>query len=284
MQTYSNWELILINDGSIDGSVATAENFARKYPEKIFLYSHKDNKNRGASSSRNLGVEHARGDLITFLDSDDVFNANALELQIDAFKQNPDADVVCGTLEYWFSWSNEREGSERDFLVNLGVKSDMIYEPPTLLTHNLAASGRKPGMGCVAVRKGVTKKLRLFEDDFLYVCEDQLFWSRLSLHRKIYIHDECLVKYRQHRRSSSAVLVGSGKTVSDWKVLLDWLEDYLTNERIEDKEVWKALRKCKKEIRLRDRYRWIFDVYRRFLPYHIRYRVRDFIIRWRKKS
>ncbi len=280
-QTYSNWELILINDGSIDGSATTAKRFVESYPQKVFLFSHQGAKNRGASSSRNLGIEKANGDFITFLDSDDVFNPKTLQQQVEAFNRNPEADVVCGTLGYWFSWAEDRVSKERDFVVDLGVQTDRTYDPPTLLIHNLRASGRKPGMGCVAIRKRLTDQIVLFEDDFVYVSEDQLFWAKLSLHAKIYIHEECLVKYRQHKTSSSAILVESGKMVSDWKKLLTWLEGYLRKQTIEDDRIWKALRSCQRENRLRGKYKRVLDAYRKVLPYHLRYKVRDIIIRWR---
>src|SRR5438045_2206644 len=66
-QTYSNWELVLVDDGSTDKSPQTARNYVEKYPDRILLYAHENGKNRGASSSRNLGIKHATGDFITFL-------------------------------------------------------------------------------------------------------------------------------------------------------------------------------------------------------------------------
>src|SRR5687767_8270641 len=93
-QTYQNWELLLINDGSTDKSLEIAENFVEKYPGRIFIHAHENGRNRGASSSRNLGIKHATGGFITFLDSDDVFLPETLEIEIEAFARNPEADVV----------------------------------------------------------------------------------------------------------------------------------------------------------------------------------------------
>lgn len=75
-QTYSNWELILIDDGSPDRSGLICDEYAN-YESRIRVF-HKGNS--GVSSSRNLGIENARGEWILFLDSDDTILPNTLEI------------------------------------------------------------------------------------------------------------------------------------------------------------------------------------------------------------
>lgn len=283
-QTYQNWELILINDGSTDSSLNVAGDFIKKYPDRIFLHSHENEENRGASSSRNLGIKHAQGDLITFLDSDDVFLPKTLAIEIRAFASNPDADVVCGTLEYWFSWSEQIDKRERDFLVNLGLATETLYQPPSLLVHNLRAGGRKPGIGCVILKSGFAKKVGLFKDDFVYVGEDQIFWAKVCLYGKIYVLENCLAKYRQHRHSSSAVLTNGGDFNADLEQFSAWLENYLAINKIENKQVWEALKVWQKENRYRIKYKRLLNFYQRVFPYRYRYRIRDLIISWRTRK
>lgn len=283
-QDYSNWELILIDDGSTDKSLQIAQKFADEYPHKIFLFMHENGENRGASASRNLGIKHSSGDFITFLDSDDCFLPNTLSKGIAAFAANSEVQAVCGTLQYWFSWNAEIAKNERDFVVNLGVPTEKVYEPPALLVHNLRAGGRKPGIGCVILRGDFAKNQQLFQDDFRYVSEDQLFWAKVSLNAKIVIFEDCFLKYRQHNYSSTNLLVESGKSADDWSKFLEWLENYLTQNNIENKEIWTALKLCRQENNYKAKFAHFFNLYRRILPYHLRYKIRDFIVKWRNRG
>lgn len=283
-QTYRNWELILIDDGSTDESARIARNFVEKYPHKIFLCAHENGKNRGASSSRNLGIKNAKGDFLTFLDSDDVFLPGALETEISAFLENPAADVVCGTLRYWFSWTTKRDEKERDFTVNLGLPTEKLYAPPQLLIHNLRAGGRKPGIGCVMLKKQLARQFSLFEDDFAYVSEDQIFWAKVSLHAKIYVLRDCLAKYRQHPHSSSSLLMRDGNTRANWEKFSIWLENYLNENQIENRELRRALKDWQKENAYRVKYERLMNLYHRFVPFHLRYRLRDLIVKWRTRK
>src|SRR3974390_1092217 len=72
-QTYSHWELFLVDDGSTDRSKDIAHSYAARFPEKITYLEHPNHRNCGLTCSRNLGVRNARGAFLAFLDSDDVW-------------------------------------------------------------------------------------------------------------------------------------------------------------------------------------------------------------------
>src|ERR1051326_4073929 len=95
-QTYPFWELLLVDDGSSDRSGALARDYARRYPDRIGYLTHERARNRGMSASRNLGLAQAQGELIAFLDSDDVWLAHKLEEQVQILRDHPEADLVCG--------------------------------------------------------------------------------------------------------------------------------------------------------------------------------------------
>ena len=93
-QTYQDWELILIDDGSMDKSAVICDEYAAK-DQRIKVF-HK--KNGGVSSARNKGIENATGKWVTFLDSDDYYDSEFLEGLIS---RTQDADFVVGGYR-WF--------------------------------------------------------------------------------------------------------------------------------------------------------------------------------------
>jgi glycosyltransferase involved in cell wall biosynthesis len=278
-QSVNDWEMILIDDGSTDKSVEIVQTFIKKYPHKIHLLSHEKNQNKGASASRNLGIAKANGEFITFLDSDDVFFPDTLERELKAFENNPKADAVCGTLECWYSWSDEAEKWEKDFIVALVLETEKLYQPPDLLVHNLNAGGRKPGINCVMLKRDFAKNFELFEDDYRYAWEDQVFWAKVSFHGTIYVMDAVLAKYRQHPASTCAVESKSGQDIPSVNIFLDWLEAYLRKQNVENKNVWKALHSFQKTLYLETKFSKLKQLYRRMFPLHIRYKIRDKLTR-----
>ncbi|MBE6761631.1 MAG: glycosyltransferase [Ruminococcaceae bacterium] len=94
-----NIQLILINDGSEDGSAAICDEYAAKYPENIVVV-HKENE--GVSTARNVGLELIQGEFVNFMDSDDMLTPDTLERVYKLFSENYDkTDVVAIPLEHF---------------------------------------------------------------------------------------------------------------------------------------------------------------------------------------
>lgn len=91
-QTYSRWELVLVDDGSTDGSELTLAQFA-KGDDRIVLISR---ANRGLARSRNDGLALARGEYVAFLDSDDEIRPSHLRRHVDAMICRPELDFLLG--------------------------------------------------------------------------------------------------------------------------------------------------------------------------------------------
>jgi len=94
-QTYSNWELIVIDDGSRDYSPFIAGEFAI-LSEKINLITQ---KHSNLPTAKNNGIRNSRGQIITFLDSDDEYRENHIELRVEYLLTHPDVDLIHGGVE-----------------------------------------------------------------------------------------------------------------------------------------------------------------------------------------
>ena len=90
-QTFSDFEVLLINDGSTDGSVDVVSSFI---DERITLHT---TKNKGVSHARNYGVSKSSSDLIAFLDADDIWNSKKIEYQVNYMKKN---NLSCSHTSY----------------------------------------------------------------------------------------------------------------------------------------------------------------------------------------
>ena len=113
-QTYENWELLLIDDGSDAALSKIAKGVARGQPDRIRYLEHDQHRNLGISASRNRGILAARGEYIAFLDADDVWDAHQLEEQVELLLLRPEAAMLYGNTIYWRSWESRPDESKRD--------------------------------------------------------------------------------------------------------------------------------------------------------------------------
>jgi len=89
-QSYSNWECIIVDDGSTDASTEVAGRYVQSAPGFVFFA--RNTLQKGASVCRNLGLSSARGDMLLFLDSDDLLAPGCLEKRLESVSKQPDCD------------------------------------------------------------------------------------------------------------------------------------------------------------------------------------------------
>lgn len=94
-QTYTNWELLLIDDGSTDGSLAIAQRFAEQ-DERITVYT--DGENQGLVPRLNQSIEMAKGEYYARMDADDIMYVTRIEKQVAVLDDNPKADLVSSSF------------------------------------------------------------------------------------------------------------------------------------------------------------------------------------------
>lgn len=249
-QTYDNWELLLVDDGSSDRSTEIALRYVQQYPGKVRYLEHEGHQNRGMSASRNLGVRHAKGELIAFLDSDDIWLPQKLERQAAILESQPEAAMVCGPNEIWYSWTGNPEDQGRDWIhvLGSGVEPNRLYQPPTLAALFWRSQARTPGTCSVLIRRRVFEEIGGFEETFRGMYEDRVFFNKVYLHFPVYAIEECFDRYRAHSESSCSV---ANKQINPFRpepaylTFLDWMAAYLSKQGISDQDVLKGFRRRK---------------------------------------
>ena len=119
-QTLKDIEIIVVNDGSPDNSQEIIDRYVKKYPKKVKSYI---KENGGLGSARNLGLEHAKGEYISFVDSDDYLDLNALE-EMHALAKKDNSDIViCDMIDHYLL-----NGQEEKQIYHNCTKYGSIYE------------------------------------------------------------------------------------------------------------------------------------------------------------
>jgi glycosyltransferase involved in cell wall biosynthesis len=126
-QNYSNWELIIVDDGSTDDTISILNKYAN-IDQRISYFKRPDHLVKGANSCRNFGLEKAEGDLIKWLDSDDLLVSDCLISQVEVFKNNTNTLLCLGysqffnhfdsTLNDYWSRNNTSNNYLSDHIVN----------------------------------------------------------------------------------------------------------------------------------------------------------------------
>jgi glycosyltransferase involved in cell wall biosynthesis len=242
-QSYPHWELLLVDDGDAGPATELACSFAEQYPGRIYYFDHAGHANIGQSASRNVGITKAKGDYIAVLDSDDIWLPQKLETQVKILELNPSASMVYANTKYWYSWSGKSEDNKADFIPELGVDIERIYDPPYLLPLFLEGKAAVPCVNSLLIRKDSLIQVGGFEASFRTADEDQAFYAKMCLSTSIYVSGVCHDLYRQHSSSVTAVARQKG-IVSETRIkYLKWLEQYLLEYQVTNREVWKALQR-----------------------------------------
>lgn len=246
-QTYDNWELLLVDDGSTDSSSSIAQKYSAQYSSVVKYLQHPNHQNRGMSASRNLGIEQAEGEYIAFIDGDDVWLPQKLAQQVAIMQAQPDAALVCGRTKWWYGWTGKPEDKQRDFIQTLDLPLDALIEPPQLLL--LFLTNEWASLHDILVRQKAIATVGGYNDSFPGMYEDQVFHAKLCLNFSAYIADQCWCLYRQHPQACTFQTHDTDRGYfTARKTFLIWLKSYLQIQfentevlPVVDRELWHYL-------------------------------------------
>ncbi len=211
-QTFTDFELLIIDDGSTDNTLEIANEYALS-DRRIKVLSQ---VNQGVSATRNHGVRLAKGNLIAFLDADDIWFTDKLAAHIKHLADNPNLAVSFARVEFMSLEGNPTGQVSTSRLINLRPE-DFLYENPTTTMSNPIA------------RAEVFKQIGGFAEDMSY-SEDLEWLFRVVCHNRkdkspwqIEGIDRILLYYRASPSGLSASLY---RMEAGWDLLIDRAKEY----------------------------------------------------------
>ncbi len=224
-QTYSNWECIVINDGSTDNSEAVIKNSSLTNPKIKYF---KQN-NKGLSETRNVGMDHSKGEFIFFLDADDLLSKTAL---FDLYKltQEQEVDVVYGKIAITSGQNTTVTG----YLQHSPPNNKVLFNKnksliPTVLNEPLI---------CVAWNRLYKKRFLIenairFQKNILH--EDELWHFEVLFHANSIILSDKVTHFYNFSNPDSITNNFKLKNIESYLFILDFIyEKYYRDERYSD--------------------------------------------------
>jgi glycosyltransferase involved in cell wall biosynthesis len=184
-QTYKNYEVIIVDDGSNDDTDKIISTFLNNNNLTNFHYFYRENAERGAA--RNFGLSKATGEWISFLDSDDCIYENHFQKAYDFLKENPNANVFHSAYEY---------RDNNDVLIN------KIKYPKNSSLNKLILNGNIFSCFGMFIKKEITQELKFNESRDLSGSEDWLLWLKIAARYEILFQPEITGKLVQHNGRS----------------------------------------------------------------------------------
>ena len=215
-QTYTDFEFLIIDDGSPDNSLEIAIRY-EKLDSRIHVIAH---ENWGACESLNAAAEQARGDWLVRMDPDDLMVPNRLERQLAFLRENPDL-AVASSLAYLIDSQGREIGRSRSPYISRQVVAATVAGRELIGFHHPA----------VAMKKSVFKAVGGYRKPY-WLAEDLDLWNRIAEKgHMLLVQPEYLIKYRVHNGSVS---IASGRRQVQ---IIDWVEDSKHRRRLGETEL-----------------------------------------------
>lgn len=232
-QTYKNFEIIVVDDGSTDITKIIIDELKKKDSRIQYIFQ----SNQGQSAARNKGIEYAKGKYIAFLDADDLFLPDKVEQQVAYLEAHPDCDISYSKIYHFF-----------DTDPNNLYYFDLPHPSGNLFSELLRTNFINPLS--VMLKKELLDKYGGFENEFRRM-DEQYLWIKLSLNgaRFCYI-ERALGLYRMHKKSLTHEKGHLKLTQEKYLEVLALLRSQLSAEEIERYHIPFLEKKAKQKLRI----------------------------------
>lgn len=217
-QSYSEWDLYVIDDSSRDESLAIARRW-QSLDSRIHVLWHINHENRGVSASRNLGILSSYSEYVALLDCDDTWHPSKLETQIETLKSMPSVGISYSQVLIIDANGLEVNRKTHDscyFLHGIVGSGDNLR--PADMFEAMALDEAWMPCSSVIMRRSAATEAGLFNINLRHQCEDHLLFTLVSYHTKACFVEKPLTNYRLHANSYSMS--------SNWKTY--FMEYYCT--------------------------------------------------------
>ena len=212
-QTYSNFEFIIIDDGSTDQTAHIVSIFTD--PRIRFF---KNNRNKGLIRTLNDGFLHCKGSYIARMDADDICDRKRFEVQVNYMQRHPKCSI-CGTWAKMIDQKNQKTGRIKNPVSNKTIRVSLLFTPPIL----------HPS---VMFRSALVKTFQ-YSEDALHI-EDFDLWIRVSKNSQVEFHNipKYLMSYRWHH-SNVSVLNDDFQYRKKKSLIAGYLKELFPNESVD---------------------------------------------------
>ena len=211
MQSYKNWELIIVDDGSTDNSVEIIQGYCSKY-KNIRLFQHPDFENKGLGETLKLGISKAKGRYIAFLESDDYWDYKTLENRMDVFDSHSDVSLVFNSIDVF------GDGYIKDHMKTHVDRCEKIYQKinePTDISKYIFSVNLVPTFSCWMCTKEAINSCD-FNTPIKY-CLDLWLWTQIAFLNHSVAINKKLTHWRTHSDSYSGSQKASVEELKDFR-------------------------------------------------------------------
>jgi glycosyltransferase involved in cell wall biosynthesis len=195
-QSYSDYEVVVVDDGSQDHSIEVIKAFQRKFPDKINFFTHEGPANKGIVATYQLGISKTRGDIIAFQEHDDRWSPNYLATKVDVLQSNSDVGVVFSPYKIerigWFG----RDMTLRQWLLRPTIRKNQPFDNFT----NLLQCNNVATFSCFVTRRSLLESIPTPSEQIL--AYDWWMLTHLSMHNSFYCDTKSITYWRWSKRSA----------------------------------------------------------------------------------